>query len=127
SKALELLDRGADDENRDATSIRFALGALARKRDPRGLERLEADRDLFDNEPKTVADYLIALAGNPTARRRIDPEWLLDIATDTVETTTLATQLHACRALSHLRVSKKHGERLHDLARSPAHQSHVPL
>ena len=124
-EAVDILN--AATEEPDGQAFRFAMGALKNDQDPRGLEHIEAHCELFDQEPKVVADYLVQLAKKPAVRRRIDPEWIVDIADRPGNGRTLAGQLHACRVAYHLHLNKKQGERVHELARSSQHQGHIPL
>jgi hypothetical protein len=76
--AVEVLN--AATEEPDWQAFRFAMGALKSDQDPRGLDHLESHPELFDQEPRIAADYLTQLAKKPAARRRIDPEWVVDLA-----------------------------------------------
>ena len=123
--AVDVLN--AATEEPDWQAFRFAMGALKADQDPRGLDHLQSHPEMFDQEPKIAADYLIQLSRKPAARRRIDPEWIVDLAVRPGTGQTLAGQLHACRVAHHLHLNKKQGERVHELARSSQHQGHVPL
>lgn len=100
-----------------ASHLRSWLGALRVRKDPAALEYLQANPHWLDREPRTVGNYLAAVASDPHARKAIDVDWLMDRAVGRVPNArTSAGQLHACRALTTYRVDKPEAERLHDFA-----------
>jgi hypothetical protein len=125
-EALEMLGDAARDK--DWTAARFCLTTLKQAGDPRGVKVLETASDVFDMIAGNAADYLVVLARNSVARRKVDHDWLLELATREGDSATLFGQLHACRALAELQTSKDTGRQLHELAFQPKEQqARVPL
>ncbi|MDZ7678053.1 MAG: RNA-directed DNA polymerase [Acidimicrobiales bacterium] len=100
-----------------AAHLRSVLGRFRIHKDPGALEFLQANPHWFDREPRSVGDYLVAIAADRDAREAIDVTWLMDRAVGrTPDKHTSAGQLHAFRALAEYRVDKQNGQRLHDFA-----------
>lgn len=115
-------------EERPPAHIRSWLGALRSRRDPAALEYLHANPHWLDREPRSVGNYLSTLAADPTARKSLDLDWLMDRAVGRAPSKlTAAGQLHACRALTVFRVDKGRGSRLHDFAWARAASDNLTL
>jgi hypothetical protein len=125
-EAADMLGDAVD--AKDWTAIRFCLTTLKRTSDARGVRILSEHDGVFDMVAGNATDYLVVLARSSMARRKIDPEWLLGLATRPGDQRTLAGQLHACRALAALDTSKEVGRKLYELAFNPREQQQrVPL
>jgi Reverse transcriptase (RNA-dependent DNA polymerase) len=100
--------------------LRSCLGLLRSKASPEAVSYLEATPAWIDREPRSVGDYLAAIASNPSTRGTLDEDWLIERAVGQQPTaTTAAGQLHMCRALAEFAPSKKAGARLLDFAYDP--------
>jgi hypothetical protein len=82
----------------DWRRFRFGLGALRRHHSGAALPLLMERPELFDEEPKTVGDYLDDVVQGPD-RREVDRDWLVELATKRCQPRQLARRVHACRAL----------------------------
>jgi hypothetical protein len=128
-EALDLLTAQADlsPRLRDGAQVHFALGALRRHQDARGIGVIENAPDLLDEEPTSVGKYLCAVAAHPPTRRRLDDGWLAERASRSPHKLTLAGQVQAARAATVKGLAKTEGRRFLDLATDPALYDQVPL
>lgn len=97
--------------------LRSCLGFLRSRANPDAVTYLMETPSSLDREPRSVGDYLAAVAGDPAARRTLDQDWLLDRAVGREPSAlTAAGQLHMCRVLAEIRVDKARAKRLLDFA-----------
>ena len=96
-------------EERPPAHIRSWLGALRGRRDPAALEYLVANPHWLDRGPAFGRQLLVhPRCRNPTARRSLDLDWLVDHAVGrTPSKLSAAGQLHACRALTDYQVDER--------------------
>lgn len=125
---LWLREYGMEDDLPPA-HFRSYLGKLRAACDPGALDYLRETPEWIDREPRSVADYLSALADGPATRRLLDIEWLLDRAIGrTPQKLTAAGQLHLCRVLESVRLGKEAARKVFDFAwRGDVLKSHAPL
>lgn len=116
---LWMRQRGSLEEMPPA-HLRSCLGLLRSKASSEAVKYLMQTPDWVDREPRSVGDYLAALASNPAVRNNIDPHWLVDLAIGREPTAaTVAGQLHMCRVLTEFGPDKDAGNRMLDFAYSP--------
>ena len=100
--------------------LRSYLGMLRRTGDPAALEFLQATPEWIDREPRAVGDYMSALAVDKGARKKLDLDWLAELATRRPTTErSAAGQLHVCRVLAHYRLPKDRASNLLEFAWRP--------
>lgn len=121
----EDLARQLDQEDPDWHVVRFHLGQLGSN--PQGLQVLDDYSSIWDQVPINVGHYMMAVANDKKSRRRIDADQLIEQATGSHSSRSLAGQLHACRVASHIRLGKEHGKQLEDLATRDSLRQHPPL
>jgi Reverse transcriptase (RNA-dependent DNA polymerase) len=118
-EVLWLREQGMAEEIPPA-HLRSYLGMLRRTGDPAALEFLQATAEWIDREPRAVGDYMSALAVNKGARKKLDLDWLVDLATRRPTTEhSAAGQLHLCRVLAHYRLPKDRAANLLEFAWRP--------
>lgn len=97
--------------------FRSCLGLLRSRNSADAVSYLMETPSWIDREPRSVGDYLAAIASEPSTRGAIDQDWLIECAVGRDPSTlTAAGQLHVCRALAELRVDKVRAKRLLDFA-----------
>jgi hypothetical protein len=98
-----------------------AVGVLVRAALPRAVRVAEVHLDArVDGEPRAVGNYMSALAVNKGARKKLDLDWLVDLATRRPTTEhSAAGQLHLCRVLAHYRFPKDRAANLLEFAWRP--------
>lgn len=113
---LWMRDWGSTEEMPPA-HLRSCLGLLRSNGSPDALTYLMETPDWIDREPRSVGDYLAAIASDPSARGAIDQDWLMESAVGrTPSVLTAAGQLHMCRVLTELRVDRRRAVQLLDFA-----------
>jgi hypothetical protein len=107
--------------------LRSCLGLLRSKASPDAVPYLVETPSWIDREPRSVGDYLAAIASEPSVRDVIDQDWLLDRAIGREPSSqTAAGQLHICRVLTTVGVQKAAGRRLLDFAHDARVLRHYP-
>lgn len=97
--------------------FRSCLGLLRSRTSADAMTYLMETPSWIDREPRSVGDYLTAIASDPSTRGEIDQDWLIECAVGRDPSTlTAAGQLHLCRALTELRIDKVRAKRLLDFA-----------
>lgn len=115
--AAAFLEDLGHDQPLPPAHLRSMLGYLRKERSTSALDYLQDNPDWADREPRAVADYLSALADDPTTRPALDQDWLIDQAVGRSPTKhTAAGQLHMCRVLTHCRIGKRPAEKVLDFA-----------
>jgi hypothetical protein len=113
---LWMRDWGSAEETPPA-HFRSCLGLLRSKSSPDAVTYLMKTPDWIDREPRSVGDYLAAIACDPSTRGAIDQDWLIESAVGRDPSNlTAAGQLHMCRVLTEFRVDKGRARRLLDFA-----------
>lgn len=108
-------------EEMPPSHFRSCLGLLRSKTSPDAVTYLMETPGWIDREPRSVGDYLAAIASDPSTRGAIDQDWLIECAIGRAPSAvTAAGQLHMCRALTELRVDKGRARRLIDFAHDDA-------
>jgi len=125
--ALGELEHQAAQTTPDWTSIRFALGALARARSASGLQFLYNNLKILTEVPTSACNYVLALAEHRSHRQLVDRDWIMEIITNPRSGRTVAAKIHACRIIKRLGVGKKHGQALETLALLSGQPRNVPL
>lgn len=118
-----LLDRAEP----DWSLIGFHLGSLRYHKSTHGLDILYENPTILYEMPRNAGHYLASLAADRQTRSKIDHDWLIELATSSSTTRSLAGQLQACRVASRLRVNCEHGKRLEELATDNSLRRHTPL
>ena len=116
-----------DQDEPDWNLVKFFLGTLRFQESTNGLDLLFDHPNMLHEIPLSVGKYLVALTANRESRRKIDRDWLVEQATGTCSSRSLAGQLQVCRAASHIQTGKRHGKLLEELATDTRLRPHVPL
>ena len=97
--------------------FRSCLGLLRKEHDPGAIPYLVETPGWIDREPRAVGDYLAAIGSDASARRQLDPDWMVELAVGRVPSKhTEAGQLHLLRALTEYRLDPARSGRLLDFA-----------
>ena len=107
--------------------IRFFLGMLRSRRNPLALKIVYDNPRLLWEEPRAVGRYLLSLTQDKEIRATIDRDWIVENATKRPEARTLAGQMQICRVASRLRLSKRHGKCIEEVACSENMHGNSPL
>jgi hypothetical protein len=109
-EALSILMAAIEDDDFGVSWpwVRFALGALRSHRSGAALDVLQGHPELFMDEPKVVGDYVEAVADGAD-RRRLDRDWLVDLATAGCGERGISRRIHACRALRRAKGASRSG------------------
>lgn len=117
SRMTRLGSSARTDDGIPPAHMRSYLGLLAKEQHPAALDHLVANPRWVDEEPRSVGSYLEALGQSRSARGKVDPDWLLDLAVRRPPTKeTAAGQLHLCRALAGFKLDKTRAAEVLDFA-----------